>query len=108
MLALRWHGMSGDTPGSAQYSVRRHAAWELPDAVVRAQLASVLDDIGVDAVKTGMLATPSLVETVAEVLRDVDVPVVIDPVGVSKHGDALLAAEAVETIRMRLLPVATV
>jgi len=108
MLALGVHGMSVVTAVTAQNSVGVQGVWELPDDAVRAQLASVLDDIGVDAVKTGMLATPSLVETVAEVLRDVDVPVVVDPVGVSKHGDALLAPDAVETVRTRLLPVATV
>src|SRR5215207_7339672 len=62
---------------------------------------------GVDGVKTGMLASTALVGTVAEVLAGVDAPVVVDPVGVSKHGDALLAADAVAAVRDRLLPVAT-
>src|SRR4029077_5554603 len=71
------------------------------------QLASVLGDIGVDAVKTGMLASTPLVTAVAETLAGVGVPVVVDTVGVSKHGDALLAPDAVAAVRERLLPVAT-
>lgn len=75
---------------------------------VRAQYRSVVDDIGVQAVKTGMLASAELVEAVAELLAATDAPVVVDPVGVSKHGDPLLAASALDSVRTRLLPVATV
>jgi hydroxymethylpyrimidine/phosphomethylpyrimidine kinase len=106
MLAHGVHGMSVLAAVTAQNSVGVQGYWELPAEAVRAQLASVLDDIGVDAVKTGMLASTALVTTVAEVLAGVDVPVVVDPVGVSKHGDSLLAADAVAAIRDRLLPVA--
>ncbi|GAA3024927.1 bifunctional hydroxymethylpyrimidine kinase/phosphomethylpyrimidine kinase [Kitasatospora albolonga] len=107
MLALGVHGMSVITAVTAQNSVGVQGYWELPAEAVRAQFRSVVDDIGVQAVKTGMLASVELVETVAELLADVGAPVVVDPVGVSKHGDALLAAEAVATVRERLLPVAT-
>lgn len=55
-----------------------------------------------------MLASAPLVETVAELLAGTDAPVVVDPVGVSKHGDPLLAADALESVRTKLLPVATV
>lgn len=75
---------------------------------VRAQFRSVVDDIGVQAVKTGMLSSAELVETVAELLAELRVPVVVDPVGVSKHGDALLAATALDAVRTALLPTATV
>jgi hydroxymethylpyrimidine/phosphomethylpyrimidine kinase len=107
MLALGVHGMSVITAVTAQNSLGVQGYWELPAAAVRAQYRSVVDDIGVQAVKTGMLASTELVETVSELLTGVGVPVVVDPVGVSKHGDALLAAEAVATVRERLLPVAT-
>ncbi|KJK58763.1 bifunctional hydroxymethylpyrimidine kinase/phosphomethylpyrimidine kinase [Saccharothrix sp. ST-888] len=107
MLALGVHGMSVITAVTAQNSVGVQGYWELPAEAVRAQFRSVVDDIGVQAVKTGMLASIELVETVSELLAGVRVPVVVDPVGVSKHGDALLAAEAVATLRERLLPVAT-
>ena len=106
MLAHGVHGMSVLAAVTAQNSVGVQGYWELPTEAVRAQLASVLGDIGVDAVKTGMLASTALVTTVAEVLAGVDVPVVVDPVGVSKHGDSLLAADAVAAVRDLLLPVA--
>lgn len=108
MLALGVHGMSVVTAVTAQNSVGVQGYWELPCAAVRAQFTSVVGDIGVEAVKTGMLASIPLVETVADLLADVEVPVVVDPVAVSKHGDPLLAVEAVAVLRERLLPLATV
>ena len=108
MLALGVHGMTVVAAVTAQNSLGVHGYWELPSEAVSAQLSSVLDDIGVDAVKTGMLASASLVELVADRLSTVDAPVVVDPVSVSKHGDPLLAADALEAVRTRLLPVATV
>ncbi|WP_326700074.1 bifunctional hydroxymethylpyrimidine kinase/phosphomethylpyrimidine kinase [Streptomyces sp. NBC_01754] len=108
MLALGTHGMSVLTAVTAQNSLGVQGAWELPVEAVRAQYRSVVDDIGVQSVKTGMLASAALVETVAGLLAETGAPVVVDPVGVSKHGDALLAAEALESVRARLLPVATV
>jgi hydroxymethylpyrimidine/phosphomethylpyrimidine kinase len=108
MLALGVHGMSVVTAVTAQDSTGVHGYWELPAAAVDAQLAAVLDDIGVDAVKTGMLASPELVGVTAKRLADVTAPVVVDPVCVSKHGDPLLVPEAVEAILVELLPLATV
>ena len=107
MLACGVHGMSVVTAVTAQNSLGVQGYWELPSEAVRAQLESVLGDIGVDAVKTGMLASSELVSLVAAALRDVEVPVVVDPVGVSKHGDSLLAADAVDALRDELLPIAT-
>ncbi len=107
MLALGVHGMSVLTAVTAQNSVGVQGYWELPVGAVRAQLASVLEDIGVDAVKTGMLASTALVSTVAAELARLTVPVVVDPVSVSKHGDPLLAPEALAAVRAELLPVAT-
>ncbi|MFC9465393.1 bifunctional hydroxymethylpyrimidine kinase/phosphomethylpyrimidine kinase [Streptomyces coelicoflavus] len=108
MLALGTHGMSVLTAVTAQNSRGVQGAWELPVDAVRAQYRSVVDDIGVQAVKTGMLSSAELVEAVADLLAGTDAPAVVDPVGVSKHGDALLAASALESVRTRLLPVATV
>jgi hydroxymethylpyrimidine/phosphomethylpyrimidine kinase len=79
----------------------------LPPALVRAQIESVVTDIGVDAAKTGMLASAALVSTVAAAVRDFAVPnLVVDPVFVSKHGDTLLADDAVAALRTELLPLA--
>ena len=68
MLALGVHGMSVLTAVTAQNSLGVQGYWELPAEAVRAQFRSVVDDIGVQAVKTGMLASAELVETVAELL----------------------------------------
>ncbi|MFF2503275.1 bifunctional hydroxymethylpyrimidine kinase/phosphomethylpyrimidine kinase [Streptomyces sp. NPDC058067] len=108
MLALGAHGMSVLTAVTAQNSLGVQGAWELPVEAVRTQYRSVVDDIGVQAVKTGMLSSPALVETVAELLAGTDSPVVVDPVSVSKHGDPLLAEDALDAVRTKLLPVATV
>jgi hydroxymethylpyrimidine/phosphomethylpyrimidine kinase len=108
MLALGVHGMSVVTAVTAQNSVGVQGFWELPVEAVRAQFHSVVGDIGVDAVKTGMLASADIVAAVAGLLDTVDVPVVVDPVGVSKHGDSLLHADAVTAVRERLVPRATV
>lgn len=108
MLALGVHGMSVLTAVTAQNSLGVQGAWELPVEAVRAQYRSVVDDIGVQAVKTGMLSSAELVEAVADLIAGTDAPAVVDPVGVSKHGDPLLAASALDSVRTRLLPVATV
>ncbi|MGW1894287.1 bifunctional hydroxymethylpyrimidine kinase/phosphomethylpyrimidine kinase [Streptomyces sp. NPDC002004] len=108
MLALGVHGMSVLTAVTAQNSVGVQGAWELPVEAVRAQYRSVVDDIGVQAVKTGMLSSAPLVEAVAALVAETGAPVVVDPVGVSKHGDPLLAASALDAVRTLLLPTATV
>jgi hydroxymethylpyrimidine/phosphomethylpyrimidine kinase len=108
MLALGVHGMTVVAAVTAQNSLGVQGYWELPGEAVAAQLDSVLGDIGVDAVKTGMLASAELVSLVAARLSTVDAPVVVDPVSVSKHGDPLLAADALEAVRTALLPVAAV
>ncbi|WP_329378845.1 bifunctional hydroxymethylpyrimidine kinase/phosphomethylpyrimidine kinase [Streptomyces sp. NBC_01351] len=108
MLALGVHGMSVVTAVTAQNSLGVRGAWELPAEAVRGQFRAVVDDIGVQAVKTGMLSSTVLVETVAELLAGTAAPAVVDPVGLSKHGDALLAASALDAVRQELLPRATV
>jgi hydroxymethylpyrimidine/phosphomethylpyrimidine kinase len=103
------HGMSALTALTAQNSLGVQSVYEIPAAFVRQQIESVVTDIGVDAAKTGMLASAEIVEAVAESIREFDISsVVCDPVFVSKHGDALLAESAVEALRARLLPLATV
>jgi hydroxymethylpyrimidine/phosphomethylpyrimidine kinase len=108
MLALGVHGMTVICAVTAQNSIGVQGYWELPPEAVRAQLDSVLGDIGAQAIKTGMLASPELVGTVCSVLAGVAAPVVVDPVAVSKHGDSLLSAGTLEAVRDRLLPLATI
>jgi len=75
---------------------------------VGAQIRAVVSDVGVDAAKTGMLAETKIVEAVADAIEEARIqPLVVDPVFVSKHGHRLLAEEAVESLRRRILPLAT-
>jgi hydroxymethylpyrimidine/phosphomethylpyrimidine kinase len=84
------------------------AAAELDLDLIRAQADAVFGDLKVAAVKTGMLASAAVIETVAKVLRDWRPPhYVLDPVMVSKTGFALLRPEAVAALREALLPLAT-
>ena len=108
MLALGVHGMTVICAVTAQNSLGVQGYWELPAEAIRAQLDSVLGDIGAQAIKTGMLASAEIVRTVAERLSDVDAPLVIDPVAVSKHGDPLLSDGTLEALTSELLPLATV
>src|SRR5215475_6920574 len=108
MLALGVHGMSVICAVTAQNSLGVQGYWELPAEAIRAQLDSVLDDIGAEAIKTGMLASAEIVRTVGERLSEVDAPLVIDPVAVSKHGDPLLSEGTLEAQASDLLPLATV
>ncbi|CAA9405256.1 MAG: Hydroxymethylpyrimidine phosphate kinase ThiD [uncultured Propionibacteriaceae bacterium] len=110
MLAHGVHGMTVITGITAQNSVGVQGIWPLPIEAIQAQFASVVDDIGVDAVKTGMLGTTEVVDCVAEMLSTLDpnVPVIVDPVCASKHGDPLIDDQAIEALRRRLLPRATI
>ena len=110
MLAHGVHGMSVITAVTAQNSLGVQGIWPLPADAVREQFRSVVDDIGVDAVKTGMLGTSEVVGCVADLLAGLDpaVPVVVDPVCVSKHGDPLIDEDAVDAMRRRLFARATV
>jgi hydroxymethylpyrimidine/phosphomethylpyrimidine kinase len=108
MLALGVHGMTVVCAVTAQNSIGVQGYWELPPEAVRAQLDSVLGDIGAQAIKTGMLASATIVEVVGDALAEVAAPVVVDPVAVSKHGDSLLSAGTLDAVRDRLLPLATV
>jgi len=103
------HGMSALTALTAQNSLGVQGVYEVPAAFVRDQIASVVTDIGMDAAKTGMLASAEIVSAVAAAVREHGISnLVCDPVFVSKHGDALLASSAVQALRTELLPLATV
>ncbi|MBD0322995.1 MAG: bifunctional hydroxymethylpyrimidine kinase/phosphomethylpyrimidine kinase [Aldersonia sp.] len=87
---------------------------EIPPQIVADQVRSVVGDIGVGAAKTGMLASSAIITAVAEVCdevgigKDHDVPLVVDPVCASMHGDPLLHPEALDAVRHTLIPRATV
>lgn len=103
------YGMSVVTALTAQNTLGVHDVHDVPAPFVRAQLDAVVGDIGVDAAKTGMLAAESTVRAVLEGIRDHGIGrLVVDPVAASKHGDPLLAPDAVDTLRDELLPLALV
>jgi hydroxymethylpyrimidine/phosphomethylpyrimidine kinase len=107
------YGMSAITAVTAQNTVAVTAVHALPPALVAAQIDAVFDDIGVDAVKIGMLANAGIVAAVADRLARHGAgvgggpPVVLDPVMVAKSGDSLLADDAVAVLVEQLLPLAT-
>jgi hydroxymethylpyrimidine/phosphomethylpyrimidine kinase len=102
------HGTSAIVALTAQNTVGVTDVLEVPPEFVRAQLAAVFSDIGVDAAKTGMLFSAAIVETVAEWLSAHPVPLVVDPVMVASSGARLLRDDAVEALVTRLFPLATV
>jgi hydroxymethylpyrimidine/phosphomethylpyrimidine kinase len=102
------YGMSALVALTAQNTAAVTAVHELPPDFIRAQLDAVFDDIGVDAAKTGMLFSRTVIETVAEFLERHPVPLVVDPVLIASSGAQLLQHDAVETLIDRLFPLAIV
>ena len=101
-------GMSAITALTAQNTVAVEAIHDVPLDFIGAQIDAVFTDIGVDAVKTGMLANEEVVKLVASKIEQYEPPVVVvDPVMVAKSGDPLLAVEAQQTLAQFLLPLAT-
>ncbi|MBV8562467.1 MAG: bifunctional hydroxymethylpyrimidine kinase/phosphomethylpyrimidine kinase, partial [Actinobacteria bacterium] len=89
------HGTSAIVALTAQSTVGVAAVHEVPPEFVLAQLVAVFDDIGADAVKTGMLFSRGVIETVAGFLAEHPVPLVVDPVMVASSGAKLLKDDAV-------------
>lgn len=100
-------GMSVLTAVTAQNTLGVHGVWPLPLDAIAAQLDDVVTDIGVDAVKTGMLADAPVIELVAAKFREHKLPnLVVDPVMIAKGGHPLLATGAQAAMRRHLLPLA--
>lgn len=108
MSALGVFGASVITAVTAQNTRAVTAVHGIPPEVVAAQIDAVLSDLNVRAIKIGMLATPEIIQTVAEGIYGFEGPVVLDPVMIAKSGDPLLARDAIQTLRDVLLPRATV
>jgi hydroxymethylpyrimidine/phosphomethylpyrimidine kinase len=103
------HGMTAITAITAQNTVAVEAVYPIAPEAIVAQVRAVAADIGVDAVKIGMLGTVETIAAVAQALDLVgDAPVVVDPVMVAESGAALLAPDAREALRTEILPRATV
>jgi len=106
VTALGGFAATAVTALTAQNSVGVQAIHAVPEAFIARQIRSVLEDIGADVIKTGMLHSAAVVEAVASAL-DIygpGIPLVVDPVMVAQSGDRLLADQAVGAVRERMLP----
>ena len=107
MAALGCYGMTAVTSVTVQNTRGVFGAHDIPAETVAAQMDAVLDDLGVEAAKTGMLSSAEIIAAVADSLRRHSVPnLVVDPVMVAKSGDPLLHESARAALRELLLPCA--
>ncbi|KUI12977.1 hydroxymethylpyrimidine/phosphomethylpyrimidine kinase [Mycobacterium sp. GA-1285] len=105
------HGLVAVTAVTVQNSVGVKGFHEIPLDVIAGQIEAVASDIGIQAAKTGMLASSDIIDTVTETWRAQGlagtVPLVVDPVCASMHGDPLLHPSALNSLRTQLFPLAT-
>jgi hydroxymethylpyrimidine/phosphomethylpyrimidine kinase len=105
------HGLVAVTAVTVQNSLGVTAFHEVPPEIVAGQIEVVASDIGLQAAKTGMLASTDIIEAIADtwVAQGLDgtVPLVVDPVCASMHGDPLLHPSALNTLKDKLFPLAT-
>lgn len=106
--ALGIYGASVITALTAQNTRAVTMVDPASEAMIAAQIEAVFDDLDIRAVKLGMLGGPEAVSVVAEKLASRKAPIVLDPVMVAKSGDRLLASDALDALRLQLLPIATV
>ncbi|QCH25794.1 bifunctional hydroxymethylpyrimidine kinase/phosphomethylpyrimidine kinase [Mycobacteroides salmoniphilum] len=109
MALLGVHGCVAVTAVTVQNSVGVRDFHEIPPQVVAAQMDAVITDIGIQAAKTGMLASAPIIEAISQTWSRLatNVPLVVDPVCASMHGDPLLHPSALDAIREQLFPLAT-
>ena len=106
VTALGGYAASAITAVTVQNTLGVTGVHPVPLEVIEAQVRAVLDDIGADVIKTGMLGDAVTVDLVARLLEEFAIPAVIDPVMVAKGGASLLAADAVAMVRYKLVPCA--
>lgn len=109
MALLGVHGCVAVTAVTIQNTLGVKGFHEVPDDVVTGQIEAIVTDIGIQAAKTGMLASSAIIDAVATTWRRLalDAPLVVDPVCASMHGDPLLAGSALDSLRTQLFPLAT-
>ena len=110
VTALGGYAMTAVTAITVQDTTGVHGIHVVPVAIIRDQIVRVLDDIGTDAIKTGMLVSSDVVEMVADLLRSraKDIPIVVDPVMIAKGGAKLLDDAAISVVKKKLLPLAAI
>jgi len=105
--ALGCYGMSVITALTAQNTIAVTAIYEVSADFVGSQIEAIMTDIGIDAVKIGMLQTPEIIETVADKLKKFNVTrIILDPVMIAKSGDKLLRDDAIDALKTKLVPLA--
>ncbi len=103
------YGMSAITAITAQNTVGVRDIYPIPPSTLQKQIEAVMEDIGADAVKTGMLHSSEVIEVVAAMVNKFNIKnLVVDPVMVATSGDKLLQDEAIEALKTNLLPLARV
>ena len=101
-------GTSAITALTAQNTLGVEGIFPTSSVFVKQQIDSVMKDLPVKTVKTGMLFSAEIIEVVAESLKDKDIHLVVDPVMIAKGGASLLQLDAVEALKNKLHPLATV
>lgn len=105
---LKTFGTSVITALTAQNTMGVHNIHSTPTSFVIDQLDALLDDFKIDAIKTGMLFSAEIIETIAKRLQHVSTPIIVDPVMIAKGGSKLLQDSAVNALIEYLLPISTV
>jgi len=104
VTAMGGYAATAITAITVQNTLGVHGVHPLPLDLIEAQARAVLDDIGADAIKTGMLGSIEVVERVAAILDTSDAPAVVDPVMIAKGGHPLLPDAAVQAVRTLMVP----
>ena len=110
VTALGGYAMTAVTAITVQDTKGVYGVHAVPVATIRDQIARVMDDIGADAIKTGMLGSADVVDMLADLLRAWagGIPIIVDPVMIAKGGAKLLDDNAIAVLKKKLLPLATV
>ncbi|USG99000.1 bifunctional hydroxymethylpyrimidine kinase/phosphomethylpyrimidine kinase [Thermococcus argininiproducens] len=101
------HGLVAITSVTAQNTQEVRAIYDISPEVVVKQIEAVVEDIGVDAAKTGMLSNSEIIKAVAKTVKKYNFPLVVDPVMIAKSGAPLLREDAMETLITEIIPHAT-
>ncbi len=110
ITALGAYASTAITALTAQNTLGVHGVHPVPPEFIRQQMKVVLDDIGADCIKTGMLHSPEIIETVAALIGEQakQTPLVVDPVMFAKGGDRLIDSSAMQALKETLLPLAAI
>lgn len=109
VTCLGGYASTAITALTAQNTTGVYGIHDVPEEFIAQQIGLVLSDIGADAIKMGMLSKASVIEVVANSLANYShIPLILDPVMFAKGGVALLAIDALETLKTRLIPLATI